>query len=325
MTPFAELTPAGQQRRLRRVVAGALERYEIGEHRVSLLATSFNTVYRVSSARGTFVLRVGPEHRIHRSGAARAEAEWTAHLAACGLRVPQVVATRAGTASTEVSIAGVPGARECVLLTWTAGYRLRCPISVKEVREIAVLCARLHATPDARAQAGGALDGRLALLFEIPNRLGSLRADYGPLFAEALRRAQRALDDLWRHAPCPPRLLHGDLNPGNVLRTRRGLTAIDFQDVTWGHEQQDLANTLFGIVRDDHDGELFQAFRSSYAEHRAWPDLDETLLADLFAVRRLMMVNLALERQRGRREYVSHHARALHAYLQDDRTRSASR
>lgn len=121
MTSFGELTSAGRLRRLRGVAAAALVRYAVGECRLSLLADSFNTLFRVTAEGGSFVLRVGPAERIHRAGAARAEAEWTGALAACGLPVPRVIAARDGSASVTVSSPGVPGPRECVLLSLDSG------------------------------------------------------------------------------------------------------------------------------------------------------------------------------------------------------------
>lgn len=318
MTPFGELTGAGRLRRLRRVAAAALAHYALGECRLSLVADSFNTLFRVTAEGGSFVLRVGPRQRIHRAGAARAEAEWTGSLAARGLPVPRVIAAGDGSASVTVSSPGVPGPRECALLSWTPGHRLRRPVGAREARDLGRLCARFHAVPADRARLpAGVLDGRSALLFDIPNRLGELSAGYGSLFGGALTAAQDAIDKLWRSAARPPRLLHGDLTPANVLRTRRGLAAVDFQDMAWGHEEQDLAHTMFGLSRDDAGtGAITGAFRAGYEEIRPWPELDRALLAGLFAARRLTMVNLALSLRRpGLSDYVAHHAAALRDYL----------
>lgn len=58
---------------------------------------------------------------------------------------------------------------------------------------------------------------------------------------EALVRAQCGLAALWTNAPGAPRLTHGDVTPSKVVRSRGPLAAIDFQDVTWGHVEQDVA------------------------------------------------------------------------------------
>lgn len=107
-------------------------------------------------------------------------------------------------------------------------------------------------------------------------------------------------------------MLHGDLTLNNVVRGRARIAVVDFQDITWGHDEQDVAVSLFGIARDDHAGELARAFRHGYESLRTWPDLDEGLLANLWLARRLQMVNLALTMRRpGLDEYVERHAAAL--------------
>jgi len=60
------------------------------------------------------------------------------------------------------------------------------------------------------------------------------RFGFRTLFADALARAQSAVDSLWRSPPHPPRLVHGDLTPANVIASPpSGLVPIDFQDTTW--------------------------------------------------------------------------------------------
>lgn len=321
MIEFDDLTPVGQARRLRVLASKALEQYGTTVRRMQLLAASFNTLYRVATPDGTLVLRVGPRERIHPAHAAAAEAAWTDRLAAAGALVPRVLRASDGSPSVTVTADDVPGARECTLLTWQPGRPVSRPVSLSVVAELAALSAQLHTlSPDEPARPTGALDGRPALLFEIPDRLDEVAARHRDLFRDACTRAQAAVDALWAGASRPPRLVHGDLTANNVVRSSRGLAAVDFQDMTWGMEHQDLANTLFGLARDDPDGRLARAFRAEYESHRPWPgqpDLDDALLADLFIARRLQMVNLALSLKRpGLDEYIERHARALRDYRQ---------
>ena len=315
---FDDLTRAGQLRRTRRVVDAMLREYAIGtDRRVTLVADSYNTIYRVRSQGDSFVVRIGPMDRVHAPGSAVAEAQWMDELAAAGLRVPRVVASRDGAVSTTVKVDGVPGARECMLLTWTSGHALSRPPTATDICDLGGLSARLHAvSADRDTLPQGVLDGRSALQFDLPNRF----VDAPPVGREVLERAasrvQRALDRLWASAERPPRVQHGDLTPHNVLRSRAGLVPVDFQDLTWAHDQQDIANSMFGFRRFDQSGALARAFRTGYERVRPWPDLDEQRIQDLFAARRLAMVNLSLTlRKSGVDEYVAHHVASLRDYL----------
>jgi len=74
------------------------------------------------------------------------------------------------------------------------------------------------------------------LYWQLPDKspMAGSRFGFRTLFADALARAQSAVDSLWRSPPHPPRLVHGDLTPANVIASPpSGLVPIDFQDTTW--------------------------------------------------------------------------------------------
>ena len=274
-------------------------------------------MFRVSCVGATYLLRVGPARTIHEPAAALAEQAWTASLADRGLHVPRVIPALDGSASVQVVARDVPGKRECMLLTWQTGQPLRRPVARQDVADLAVLCAQFHeASAVGNDRPAGVLDGRRVVQFKVPDLIDEAPGTIRDIFREAAARAQHGLDKLWATESGAPRLIHSDLTPNNVLRNRGRLAAIDFQDLTWGHLQQDLANTLFGITRGIDIGDCLPAFRSSYAQIRPWPELDDELLADLCAARRIAMLNLALFMSRpGLGEYLEGHGAALRAYV----------
>ncbi|MBC7291516.1 MAG: phosphotransferase, partial [Actinotalea sp.] len=208
-----------------------------------------------------------------------------------------------------------PAPRECMLLEWVPGTPVPRPCTVGHAAALGRLAARLHdLAPSALLLPDGVLDGRDALAFAVPDLLDTA-GPLAPVLRAALGRAQDAVDDLWEaraDAGTPAQLLHGDLTQENVLtpdddaggstphdRPGRGpatgdLVPIDFQDLLWGHVEQDLAISLLRLARDDETGERCAAFRAGYASVRSWPELDGALLAGLFAARRLQLVNLNL-------------------------------
>lgn len=313
---FESLTQTGRLRRLRAVAAEALCHFNLSEYRLALQADSFNTVFRVSCGGATYLLRVGPARTIHEVGAAFAEYQWTSALADRGLPVPRIVLTMGGAASVRVAVPGVPDIRECTLLTWRTGRTLTRPLGRDDVADLGALAAEFHsASPVLPNRPAGVLDGRGVRHFQIPDLLDEAPCTNRAVFRAAMLRAQHGLDRLWKYATDTPRLIHSDLTPNNVLRSRGRLAAIDFQDMTWGHLEQDLSNTLFGITRGLDVDSALPTFRSSYEQIRPWPALDPELLADLFAARRLEMVNLALAMNRaGLHDYLERHAAALGSY-----------
>ncbi|NDI49525.1 phosphotransferase [Goekera deserti] len=115
------------------------------------------------------------------------------------------------------------------------------------------------------------------------------------MLAEALDRAQAALDELWHTAPEPPHLLHGDLTPANTLVEPGGtLVPIDVQDLVLGFGVQDLSSSVLSLRRCPAGPRLVDAFRAGYTEVRPWPQAPVGLVGALTAARLLNRVNLRL-------------------------------
>jgi Ser/Thr protein kinase RdoA (MazF antagonist) len=196
--------------------------------------------------------------------------------------------------------AGVPGERVCMLFEWVAGVPLSRRMSAPAARQMGVLAATLHAAaPTTEAPREPPLIADRVLCWRTENRLAEVAAGTGSLLDEALARAQEMLDAIWRSPPHPPRLLHGDLTPDNVLvNGGGGLVPIDFQDMVWGFDIQDVAITSASFARFPEAAEIREQLRAGYAEVRPWPDLDEPTGAALVAGRRLQQINLALTLRR---------------------------
>lgn len=339
--------PAG----LHDAARAALSAYGLADAPFTEVSTSFNTVLRVDAPGGPHLLRVGPHRGVHRPGSAEAERDLLDHLASRGARVPRVLPTADGAASVTVEVPDLPGPRACMLLEWVPGEPVRRPCTVGQAAALGRVSAQLHdAAPSALLLPPGVLDGRDALAFAAPDLLDTV-GHLAPVLRAAHARAQDAVDDLWESradAGSAARILHGDLTQANVVAPAAGgvledpcatgatdvddasapaaraaraasaaptLVPIDFQDLLWGHVEQDLAISLLRLARDDGTGERCAAFRTGYEAVRPWPPLDPDLLADLFAARRLQLVNINLVMgTAGSRMGVDLHLAALRRY-----------
>jgi Ser/Thr protein kinase RdoA (MazF antagonist) len=262
----------------------ALARYDIEVADVTFAAQAFNTVFRVDAADGAaYAMRVGAALRIHADGCEELESRWLRELHAEGLPVVHVVATREGESVVTA------GGRRCVLFDWVHGDSLRVRVTPELVHAAGVVLGSVHAE-DAGVGAVaplGALAGDRVLSFLVPNRLDELEASLGTRFTDAVERAQAALDALWRDPPHPPRLLHGDVNQGNVLVDGDRVTLIDFQDLFWGFEIQDVTIPMLALPFAD-------AFRAGYETVRRWPEAAPETVAALEAARHLNVLNFGL-------------------------------
>jgi Ser/Thr protein kinase RdoA (MazF antagonist) len=334
MRPFADLTASGQRRRIRTLAGAALERYRPSVHATHYRfhAESFNTVFKVTSAdRQSYALRIGPEKAIHRPGTELAEAAWMTALGEDGAcRVARVVTADNGSPVVHQRHGAVPQERTCVLFDWVSGQTVGERMDPGLARRTGTLAAILHehAARAALPAPPPVLTADRVLYWSVENRLPELTAASGTLLLDATQRVQETIDALWRRPPHRPHLIHGDLTPGNLIVDDDDLVPIDFQDLVWGFDVQDLAITIASLARRVDGPTLIDAFGAGYAEIRNWPELPPALLATLVAGRRLQQLNLGLHRRRpGLSDFVDRHTALIHQWMTSPPTsaRPASR
>jgi Ser/Thr protein kinase RdoA (MazF antagonist) len=296
--PFEDLTPRGQLLRVRGLALEALRSYDLEVIRCAFVARAFNTVFRVETTSGAYALRVSPSLRIHAEGCEALEAAWvTALRRDVGLATPAVMVARDGSPVVWASTDGVPEPRSCVLFEWVGGRPLRMRMNAGAVHRTGESAAIVHDHAAARrgtAAPVGALVADRVLYFRTESRLEELRPSYGSVLDESVSRAQQTLDLLWRNPPHPAHLLHGDIQPSNVMVAGSEVTLIDFQDLIWGFEIQEVVIALQGLASFDDCEALGRAFREGYEAIRPWPETNPETVAGLHAARRLNTLNLGL-------------------------------
>jgi Ser/Thr protein kinase RdoA (MazF antagonist) len=160
------------------------------------------------------------------------------------------------------------------------------------------------------------LIGDHALSFVLDDRVPRDGPPWGTMLAEAMARAQAAIDALWARPPHAPHILHGDFNLNNILVWRGRLTPLDFQDLLWGFEIQDIAITMSQLEYFADATALAAALRAGYERLRPWPAEDAELLTTLIAARHLSVLNLGFNLRRpGFDAFVSHHTEWLREWM----------
>ena len=280
---------------LRHVAEAALRQYDIRPRRITLAAESFNSVFRVGTDSAAYALRVGAVLAMHAQGTLHAEAAWLRRLQDDGFTVPGLLANRTGAVGTEVRD-GQSRTRTCALFDWVAGRSLRGRLTAPTAAALGRLAARLHTHADSWSPTGqpDVLVAREALYWRLPVRLSTSGPPWSGVLTDALEQAQARLDELWQSPPHRPHLLHGDLTPANVIVAGRELVPIDFQDLAWGFDIQDLAITVAALRAGADAPRLVEGFRTGYGSLRSWPDVDPALFEALLAGRLLHQINLTL-------------------------------
>ena len=321
MRAFDELTKRGRIERLRLLASDSLhDDFGFDVRRVSLLAShSYNTLFRADLTSGNpLAVRVG-EVRVHADGVEEVEAAWLDALQAeTGIRVPLLLVDRHGQHVAAAHHADVPGPRYCSAMTWVPGRTVREGFDHCTSQRMGALLANIHdhaASYRPPAVPAGIRADRV-VSFADTSRLGEYESQYGSLFVEAVDRVQRHLDALWAVPPHRPHLLHGDFGPQNVMRWRTQLAPIDFQDLQFGFDVQDVGITLADLRRVYDDEALVDAFAAGYASMRRWPLTDQSLAQALDAARSLNVINLGLNLRRpGLAEFIDRHAQRVAGWM----------
>ena len=321
MRGFDELTKAGRIGRLRLLATDTLRtEFGIEPRHVSLLAShSFNTLFRADLTDDPqLAVRVG-EVRIHTDGVEEVEAAWLdAIRAETDMRVPTLMADLHGRHVAAGYHPLVPGPRYCSVMGWVPGSIVRNRFDHSIAHRMGVIQARLHE----QAHGYNALDMPAGLFanrvvyFGDTSRLPNFQSDHGAMFVEAIDRVQAHLDDLWQSPPHAPHLLHGDFGPQNVMQHRGVLTPIDFQDLQFGFDLQDVTITVCDLRRGYNDESLIDALKAGYRTVRPWPLNDPLLERALAAARSLNVINLGLNLRRpGLDQFVDRHTALVAAWM----------
>jgi Ser/Thr protein kinase RdoA (MazF antagonist) len=316
---FDQLTKSGRISRLRQLADATLStEFGIDATRVSLLSShSFNTFFRAYTAEGPLAVRVG-EVRIHADGVEEIEAHWLAAIQAdTHLPVAALLPDRHGRHVAIGTHPAVPSGLHCSAMTWVRGRPARDRFDVSVARQLGIVRATLHeqASTYRSPHAPTGIVANRVIYFADTSVLSSYESAHGALFREATDRAQRHLDALWNTPPHPPHLIHGDLGPNNVMRWRNRLTPIDFQDLQFGFDVQDVGTTVADLRRH-YDASLIDEFVAGYRAVRPWPLSDKPLADALAAARSLTFINLGVNLRRpGLADHIDRHAKLITQWM----------
>jgi len=289
MKPYKELTYLGRARRMRRLASVALEAFGLAEARFKLVRVAGNTLFRVFAPQptpaaddvhidGQYMLRVH-QPGYQAAGAIELELAWLAAMRRdANLPVPEPVPTLDGKLLTQVSIAGIPGERNCSLLRWVRGRFIPKNIRPHHYRAQGRLMARLH---DHAAH------------WQIPPGLTKRHWDWDGLFKDvegadmpesevwallprryhehfkAVTKKVRRVMDAWGQGPDVYGLIHADLGvDANLLFWRGEARAIDFDDSGFGYYMYDLALSLEHCREHAEYPQFREALLGGYAEVR---------------------------------------------------------
>lgn len=312
MKAFFNLSQRGQIIRLRKLANAALQRYDIGEASLRFLSNTDNTVFRVDpvieesqrmespTASRRFILRIVRPEKYLSEEMIEAELLWLSVLRTqANLIVPKPVLATDGTSVQEVSVAGVPQPRHCVLFRWIHGhFRNHDLLTCKELERVGMFIGRVH---------------RHAETFRLPDKFDRPRLDEEILLGESsvlrpgvgdrffLHRDLSVFDTAIRELCSQMEqigkssevfgMIHGDCQPANFLFHGQNVHFIDFSDCGLGYYLYDCVPTLSYLRHRPDFQAQWNAFFNGYQRVRSLPVDYKSQFEMLTALRTIFLVN----------------------------------
>ncbi len=287
MKPFSQLSRRSQHQRLKTLGQAALHHYGLTAAKLTFIADSGNTVFRVDNPTGRYALRI---HSPGWSPAAIAdELAWLAALRQeTTLIVPTPLATVDGALVQTIATPGVPEGRQVVLFRWVPGQIVGANYDAALIERLGALMAQLHNHADTfhllatsereRTNWYGIGDWET----KVPQAQVMLTPAEQALCAKAASQVAGIIDQVDVNENFG--LIHSDLHFHNCVNDHGQLGILDFDDCQFAPYSYDLAITLtyFDDVPDALP--LRQAFLAGYQQVRGLPD--HAAVIDAFMVER---------------------------------------
>ena len=289
---FSEVSRSQQRKRLQVSARNALAGFGMADADLRLINYDFNATYRVVRNDGTrFALRLNV-NSARSVEAVKAEAAWVLELSnVADIHVPTPQQTRDGGVVLEVECAGVERPVPAVLYSWLDGPDLGERASLRRLRAMGSLTARLHQQVKAWDRSAELAFGSMdRLLMDEPDALTSLDAPWfvpsKPIILEAFQVAQENSAAVFRGPGAIP--IHGDLHVWNTKWVDDHIAVFDFDDAGLGRELQDLSVSAY-YLRDRPGAEA--ALLEGYEEVSPLPKHTPEQWEALIVGRNLVLLN----------------------------------
>ena len=286
-----------------RAAAAAWREWDESPARLELVAHQENVVFRAETEHGpNFVLRL---HRpgYHDLAELISEQHWTAALNVAGVGAPVPVRALDGRPYVEVPV-GASESRLAGVSEWVDGEVLSDLVDeasgellARSFDDLGRIAARIH-----NQAASWELPPRFTRhSFDVDGFLGEapfwgrfweasgLDASDRDLASHAREHLRKLFTDFGQD-PHSYSLIHGDLHPGNILKTENGLQVIDFDDAGFGWHLYEFAVALFHYQSNPHFEAIRDALVAGYRTERPMSDEDLELLPAFLLMRALALL-----------------------------------
>lgn len=314
MKAYEELTEHGKKLRLRKVIEEGLKQYDLEIQTYSFFEEATNMLYKLVAKDGTkFMLKIFDEL----SSTLEDNLVEAFMIDACrdgsDVPVPEVIPASNGDEVISVESKYTQKPKRLIIYKWLEGIELDSHETNDDFYAVGQQMAKLHIATEGLEVPGHINPKRFDKVYYFKDEKAVYHEDkykafcsdvYMEMMDTIVPFVDEYLADLFKKDGM--QLIHGDMNPWNLMKNGNVVSVIDFEDSSYGYAIQDLAITLFYYKYDENfDYHVVkEMLLEGYASVRALPSFTEYDLELIMIARRLNFLNYILLVSDDPKEYI---------------------
>lgn len=303
MKSFNESSYLAKVRRLRAITENALNKYSIKVKSIQFLKYAPNAIFKITDSRKKqYVFRIHPPAK-HTKGAIQEEIKWMNHLLNnTNIIVPKPIPTSERKYVIEEKHSTMESSRFCDMFEWLPGKTMWKGIDEKYAYNLGSLIGQLQKdgkkiTIKHRDYWNlDSLIGTATAKFSNVEKLSNVTKKEQQIIKEARRAAYKKIKYFCKHNKNKTGLIHGDMQPNNILVNNNNYAVIDFDDCGLGLYGDDLASALFSFEyvvessKDKNFHALKESLFSGYSDYMPFSKKDIEMNPYFLLARKLFTV-----------------------------------
>lgn len=325
MKPYNKLTKLGKKLRLRKVVELALKHYELSIKEFHFYDIATNVLFKLHGEDGVmYLMKIFSEESSSYEDNLCEVFMIDQVKENSNLIVPEVIHTAEGKGVIRVDSKYTETAKRVIVYKWIDGVELDANETMERFKKLGEITAQLHdatmkvkvpeeVTPKKFDKVYYFKDEKA--VYKEQQYQKFISKEYHEVMDFMVPYVDEKLSALFQKPGM--QLIHGDINPWNVLCNGDDVQVIDFEDASYGYPVQDIAIMLFYYRYDENFDfdEVRKTYLEGYSKVRDLPEFTDFDLEIIMIARRLNFMNYILLISEDPKEYIKTNVKRVQDFM----------